>query len=249
MKRGLRIAWLLICSLWLMAMTSWAATSGGAETVEIEADNNTEIYAGVVVDYMGKLKFHVTDRDTGNPIPGASVEIKIKVGDEERYVLFGVTDENGCLEIDIAHAKGQTIKVDEIDGKLTFTGTLLYLENNQIEYRVYKAGWLPYPKEGTALLESKEIPQTVEVQLYKKSEGGGNGGGGENGGGNKVPSVPDTPAEGPGEGPGPEPPAVIIPKTGVEGYIPIWAAGAMLFLAGAGILVYLLHKEKKERSA
>lgn len=252
MKRGLRIAWLLVCSLWLMAMTSWAAVGKGADAVEAEADNNTEIYAGVVVDYMGKVKFHVTDRDTENPIQGASVEIKIKVGNEERYVLFGVTDEHGCLEIEAAHAKGDTIKVDEIDGKLTFTGTLLYLENNQMEYRVYKAGWLPYPKEGAAILESGEISQIVEVQLYKKSGNGGNGGSGGNsgaGGSTEIPAFPDTLPEGTGGEPGQEPPSVMIPKTGVEGYIPIWAAGTMLFSAGAGILIYMLHKEKKGRRA
>lgn len=249
MKRTFRLLGVLFCSLWLMAVTSWAATSGGADPVEVEVDGNTDIYAGVVVDYMGKLKFHVLDRDTGKPIPGASVEIKIKIGNEERYVLFGVTDQDGYLEIDVAYAKGKLPEVEEVDGALTFTGSLLYLDSNQIEYQVYKAGWLPYPQEGAVVLESKEVPQIVTVYLYKKSGGsdGGNGGGGggshSTGTTGNIPGYnPEIPPEGGGGTP-----ELSIPKTGVGGYAEYWAAGAIMLFAGACLLAYLICKEREKR--
>lgn len=251
MKRTFRLLGVLFCSLWLMAVTSWAGTSGGVEPVEVEVEGNTDIYAGVVVDYMGKLKFHVLDRDTGEPIPGASVEIKIKIGNEERYVLFGLTDQDGYLEIDVAYAKGKLPEVEEVDGALTFTGSLLYLDSNQIEYQVYKAGWLPYPQEGTVVLESKEVPQIVTVYLYKKS-GGGNGGGagnGDGGGSHSTSTTGNTPGYGsglPAKG-GDVPPELSIPKTGIGGYAEYWAIGVILFLAGAGLLAYLIYKEKENR--
>lgn len=249
MKRTFRLLGVLLCSLWLMAVTSWAGTSGGAEPVEVEVDGNTDIYAGVVVDYMGKLKFHVLDRDTGEPIPGASVEIKIKVGSEERYVLFGVTNEEGYLEIDVAYAKGKLPEVEEVDGTLTFTGSLLFLDSNQIEYRVYKAGWLPYPQEGTVILESKEVPQIVTVYLYKKTGGGNGGNGGGGGGSHSTGTTGSTPGNNPDGLPegGGIPPELAIPKTGIGGYAEYWAAGAVLFLIGACLLAYLIYKERDKR--
>lgn len=242
----------VISLLWLClgVFSSFAAAGGGAE---VRTDGQTEIWAGVVVDYMGKLRFEVKDEATGDPIPGASVELWIPGinGGEGAYVLFGVTDENGVLELDVTrNTRGQESTFETIDGKLTFGGSLLYLSDNHLQYQVYKAGWLPYPQRGEVTLELKEVPQVVVVWLHKKGgngDGGGPGGGSGDGGRTQV--VTEINAEDP-----PlavlfpeEVPLAIIPKTGVEDYAWFWGIGCAALLAAAALTAILLWRERRKR--
>lgn len=227
------------------------ARVGTEGKTESRTGGQTEIQAGVVVDYMGRLRFEVKDEKTQDPIPGASVEIRIpEVNDGEgAYVLFGVTDEEGALELDVAYSgDGQDTGID---------GSTLYLSDNILDYQVYKADWLPYPKQGQVAVDLKEVPQVVTVFLHKPSDGGGNGGGsgGGNGGSqnpnqiitdNEVPLdtiVPENPYEVLPDG---EVPTGWIPKTGVENYALFWGAGCAAFLAAAGIIVWMLYREKRQ---
>lgn len=259
-KKGI-LLWMICIVMWITTGTVWAGSSGA----EPKRDGQTDVMAGVVVDYMGKLRFLVLERGTEIPIPGASVEIYIPSLD--RYVLFGLTDANGIYELDIAYnmipGADLSSQFETVNGEPKLQGTLLYLDSNRIKYQVYKAGWLLYPTQGEEVLETKEVPQTIIEHLYKKKgdSGSGNGDGGNKGnntggnnGGNSGGSISSPPFDqlvslisdavplaglhedekGTGG----------IPKTGVEGAIPYWAAGFVFFLLAGGVLYYLLKKEK-----
>lgn len=253
MKRTLKMAAAALFA-WILAFAfpAWAATEGGTQG---QRNGQTEVIAGVAVDYMGKLRFEVKDEATKNPIKGASVELWIPGinGGEGAYVLFGVTDENGALELDVAYNRsGQENTFETADGKLEFNGTLLYLDNNQLKYQIYKAGWLPYPKRGEVKLELHEIPQVVVVYLYQKGGGGGGhdgnseGGSGTRGGGPSDqewmitdPEVPLAPGS-------PGGPLSAIPKTGVENYALLWGIGCILMLLAAGIVSFFLWRDGRQ---
>lgn len=242
----------LVCMLLLLTgKSAMAATGGGAEPVQ---DGQTDVMAGVVVDYMGKLQFAVTDRDTGSPVREASVEIYIPSLD--RYVLFGVTDEDGISELDVAFGDEEG-QFAETDRQAVSSGVTLYLKDRNISYRVYKAGWLPYPMDGAIQLHTRDVPQVIKVQLYqeKKNGGGGSSGGSggtssgssgnvnPNGSGN-VPTIPAFPIEDSNipRG-GLETADGGIPRTGVEGTMQYWIAGLFFFLIAGGILIILLKSE------
>lgn len=237
----------LVCMFLLLTGQSVpAATGGGAEPTR---DGQTDVMAGVAVDYMGKLQFLALDRDTGDPIPGASVEIYIPSLD--RYVLFGVTDANGILELDVAFGD-RVGQYTETGGQTVFNGITLYLKDRNISYRVYKAGWLPYPFDGTVELHTREVPQVVTVHLYKekKDNGGSSGGGGGNSGGGSpiieaFPIGDLNPPLAQIQIPEEQVPAGGIPKTGVEGTMQYWIAGLFFFLIAGGILMFLLKNEKE----
>lgn len=244
--------WLAVSLLCLLAaFPARAGTEGGAAP---KRKGQTEVQVGVVVNYMGKLRFEVLERGTQVPIPGASVEIYITALD--RYVLFGQTDANGIYELDVAYNMQpdtpDSAQFTESGGNYTFTGSPLYLSSNNIRYRVYKAGWLPHPSMGETMLETMEIPQVITIYLHKSGTGGGGG-----------------------DKPGPTTPTVIppdksfinsimdnlqwildsaipqsgmdsggIPKTGVEGAVHYWLLGLVFFLL-AGSIVYILLKKDK----
>lgn len=245
-KRSVLI-WLTCICMMIFGSTALAATSGGAKPVR---DGQTDVMAGVVVNYMGKLQFVVTDRDTGHPIPGVSVEIYIPSLD--RYVLFGVTDADGILELDVAYGNHAN-QFTEVDGQTTFQGILLYLADNNISYRVYKADWLPYPYEGSVVLETEDVPQVVRVELYQKKSGsGGNDGNGGSSGSGKPGVAVDlmtdptggiTDETGNGSQDGSHTGG--IPKTGVEGTMQYWLAAVVFFLLAGGISLYFLKREER----
>jgi hypothetical protein len=250
-----------------VSYNAWANTEGGSET---KRNGQTDIMAGVVVDYMGKLRFCVYKQNTQVPIEGASIEIYIP--SLQRYVFFGVTDDQGIFDLDVAYDKsaetrhtrvsldGQFIANDE---DTVFQGGMLYLPDNNIKYRVYKASWLPYPYMGEVKLETKELPQIVTIYLYQKDGGGGDGGGDED----KVPPtdpvIPPKPVH-PGGSDGKTQGVVdtivsildgdipldqylgggAIPKTGVEGALPYWGFGLAAFLAAGVILLHLIKKDR-----
>lgn len=232
----------LVCMfLLLTGQSAMAASEGGAEPVR---DGQTDVMAGVVVDYMGKLQFLVVDRDTKAPIPGASIEIYIPSLD--RYVLFGVTDANGILELDVAYGE-RSGQFTESDGQTVFAGTTLFLKDNNISYRAYKADWLPYPYEGTTVLETREVPQIITIELYKEKKGGGGGGGGSSSGGGSGETISTFPIEDsdiPLINITDEQVASGIPKTGVEGTLQYWIAGLLFFLIAGGLVGLILKYDK-----
>lgn len=226
---------------------AWAGSGGG---VIPKDDEQTAIWAGVVVDYMETLRFELRNRDTGMPIKGVSIELFIPyIGEEGRYVLFGVTDKDGIYELDVAYVTDMEYPDENqfttVDGDLKFQGSYLYLEDMQIKYRIYKANWLPYPHQGELVIADKEEPHVVEVYLYQNVrygvsiEADGAAKPGE--------IILPFPWEGTGIG------IDTIPKTGVEGAIGYWAAGLVFFLLAGGLLWYLQRdrkqfKERKEHT-
>ncbi len=261
MGRKYRILlWLVSAVMWLTAGAVWAGQSGSQPV----RGGGSDLGAGVVVDYMGKLRFLVLERDTLKPIEGAAVELYIS--SLERYVLFGLTDGDGIYELDIAYNTNPDADLNAQfttagDG-FSFPGSLLYLNSNRIAYQVYKGGWLLYPTQGEVVLGSKEMPQVVTIYLYKK--------GSDNGG----PSDPEPKPPGISESNGGSPETRLqqlldliseavplsglldgedpvrtggIPRTGVEGAVPYWIAGLIFFVLAGGILWYLLKKEKAFR--
>lgn len=260
MSRRKNIILWLVCSLMclLAAFPVRAGTEGGATP---QRNGQTEVQIGVVVNYMGKLRFVVLEQGTRTPIPGASVEIYIPALD--RYVLFGLTDANGIYELDIAYNMDPNTpdsgQFTEVGGNYQFTGSPLYLSSNNIRYRVYKVDWLPHPSIGETTLETKEVPQVITIYLHKKK----------------------TDSDDPDPGPKPTPPVVIppgstpagqslinsimdtlqsimdsavplgdrssgaIPKTGVEGAVRYWLLGFVFFLTAGGIVCALLKKDKE----
>ncbi|MGL5437027.1 MAG: LPXTG cell wall anchor domain-containing protein [Lachnospiraceae bacterium] len=241
------LLWLVGVVLWLTAGAAWA--NSGAQTVK---DGQTEIMAGVVVNYMGKLRFLVLERNTLNPIEGASVELYIPSLD--RYVLFGLTDTNGIYELDIAYNTDPNADLNSqftaVNGDYSFQGSLLYLNSNKIVYQVYKAGWLLYPTQGEEVLTGEEMPQVITVYLYQKGGDGNGGGGGSSSGGSSSGTTPTQQVDPFPENAGDDSAQTGgLPKTGVEGAITYWIAGLIFFMFAGGILWYLLKKEKevKER--
>lgn len=232
----------LVCMFLLLTeQSAMAASEGGAEPFR---DGQTDVMTGVVVDYMGKLQYLVTDQSTKNPIPGASVEIYIPSLD--RYVLFGVTDANGILELDVAYGE-RTGQFVESGGQTVFPGTTLFLKDNNIAYRAYKSDWLPYPYEGTTVLETREVPQIITIALYKHKGGGGGGGSSSGGGsGENTVTFPIGPSDVPLVDLAADQTAGGIPKTGVEGTMQYWIAGLLFFLIAGGLVALVLRYDKVE---
>jgi len=259
-RKSIKI-WLLAGLLCLLAgFPAGAATEGGAEP---RRNGQTEVQAGVVVNYMGKLRFVVLERSTMVPIPGASVEIYIPA--LNRYVLFGLTDANGIYELDVAYNMDpntpDSAQFTESEGNYTFTGSPLYLSSNNIRYRVYKADWLPHPSIGETMLETTKIPQVITIYLHKKTTGGGD----------ETPTGPTTPTTPAVIPPGSTPAGKslissildalqsildeavprgglssgTIPKTGVEGAVHYWLLGFVFFLLAGGIVCILLKRDQK----
>lgn len=227
-----------------MSCTAWASSTGGETPKEI---GQSEIWAGVKVDYIRKLRFQVLEEGTNSPIPDSSIEIYVP--SLNRFVLFGVTDDDGIYELEAANGSQEVPADDQFntaEDDATFQSPWLYMRENHISYRIYKADWLPYPYEGDVDLTTAEVPQIVTVYLHKKTSGGGSSGHVKPNAvkpNTAVPSseaymesIDETEAEG-GEDTG------VIPKTGVEGITRYLAAGLIFFLFAGGILWYLSGKE------
>ncbi len=261
-RKKILLSWLICGLLFLfVCFPVWAGDNSLGKGTVPKRNGKTDIMAGVVVDYMGKLRFLILDRDLNNPIAGVSVEIFIP--SLNRYVLFGLTDSNGMYELDVAYNMNSSVPDSDQfindDGNYTFNGTLVYLNDNNIQFRVYKAGWLPYPHTGSYILKGDKVPETITVKLYQEKKDGDSGDHGTSpgkttsGGGSlgSTPSVKNPPAsldeippfdsEGKTGTGG-------IPKTGVEGVLRYWAFGFLFFLiAGGGIWKLLkLENESKE---
>ncbi|WP_395548749.1 MULTISPECIES: hypothetical protein [unclassified Lacrimispora] len=256
-RKKILLSWLICCLLFLFAcFPVWADGNSLGEGAVPKRDGQTDIMAGVVVDYMGKLRFLVLDRDLNKPIADASVEIYIP--SLNRYVLFGLTDSNGIYELDVAYNMNSSIAdsdqfIKNNSEDYTFQGTLVYLNDNNIQYRVYKAEWLPYPYEGSYLVKGDKVPETIIVKLYQKETKPNKPSSGGSSSGGRSPGV--TPVNTP---PTDTPPSLNnavgigtsgIPKTGVEGTYPYWAFGFVFFLLAGGAIRKLskLDNESKEK--
>lgn len=257
-RKKILLSWLICCLLFLFAcFPVWADDNSLGEGSVPKRDGQTDIMAGVVVDYMGKLRFLVLDRDSDNPIAGVSVEIFIP--SLNRYVLFGLTDTNGMFELDVAYNMNYSVPDSDQfindDGNYTFNGTLVYLNDNNIQYRVYKAGWFPYPHTGSYILKGDKVPETITVKLYQEKEydnetgpGKTTSGGGSSGSAPTVKPPPASLEEIPPLDSGGTTGTGGIPKTGVEGTLHYWAFGFIFFLLAGGAIWKLskLDNESKE---
>lgn len=143
-----------------------AAGTGGIEPEEPQGKpgtSGTDIEAGVVVDYMGKLRFIVREGNTKEAIEGASVEFYVKGLD--KYVLFGMTDSQGEFTTDVSYPSESSA---QSRGTAQTKDTKVVLEDNLIQWKIYKTGYLKYPETGEFLLDVSEIPYELEVYLYKE---------------------------------------------------------------------------------
>lgn len=258
---------IMCLAAWMTAGTVWA---GEGQVSDSGNGGQTDILAGVIVEYMGKLRFEVYQQGTTIPIEGASVELYIpSLG---RHVLLGMTDANGVYELEYSldTPADPDSQFQTVDGALIFQGTLLYLSSSEIQYQIYKSGWYPYPYQGMEILSGHEVPCVITVYLYQESVepttsgGSGNGGSGSSGSGSSgtgstsdggastddAITIINDPFPGAGLNEGEN--AGGIPRTGVEGAIPYWIAGALFFLLAGGILLFLWkngtgNKENEER--
>lgn len=152
------------------SVSAKSGTSGEVRPTEsyTPGKSSTDISAGVVVDYMGKLQFIVKDEETAKPIEGASVELYVPKLD--RYVLFGQSGTDGIYQLDVAYGTGADVQKQYLQGesKSREKGTLAEFETNQIRWKVYKKDYLPYPAEGEVLLDAITLPYEIEVSLYRE---------------------------------------------------------------------------------
>lgn len=171
--RGFAVLLLTALLAWCCCSNGVSAKSGTSGEVRptesyTPGKSSTDITAGVVVDYMGKLKFIVRDEETAKPVEGASVELYVpELG---RYVLFGQSGTDGIYQLDVAYGTGTDAQKQYLQGesKSGEKGTLAEFENNQIRWKVYKKDYLPYPAEGEVLLDAITLPYEIEVSLYKE---------------------------------------------------------------------------------
>jgi len=205
----------------------------GVEPVEQinPGDGGSDIAVGVAVDYMGKLVFHVREKGTEEPIEGASIELWVTSLD--RYVLFGMSDDEGYYEVDVAYTEQEADYREQYSSDGTkFTGILLrFSSNKNIKWKVYKSGWLEYPTEGV-IAELNTLPKTdpvtnettwvhsVYVDLERETDN---------------PDNPDQTTSG----------GTTLPKTGVETELIFWVLG-LLMLVLASILLFILLRRKRK---
>lgn len=238
MRRNQNRIWIILAALivCLLSISLPVAASTGEVSTEPQRDplTSTDVYAGVTVDYMGKLKFLVRNRDTLEPIEGASVELYVEsLGS---YVLFGMTNSEGIYELDVAYqTEGEDIEgnYEQSDGQIRFRGMIARFASGDIRWRVYKKDYLEYPTSGSLQLDTVTLPHVVEVFLYQEKEG-------DNPDVTTQPTITSTPNQ-------PERP---LPKTGVEyktkQYLFI-AAGFILVAMILGILLYRSRRNEKEQ--
>lgn len=221
-----------------------AGTLGGAEAGDTLAPkkNSTDVLAGVVVDYMGRLQFVIRERATAKPVEGASVELYVP--SLERYVLFGQSDEQGIYELDVTYgeAEGKQEKYGVRERQAKAAGDTAVFENNRIRWKVYKKGYLPYPVKGEAMLDAINLPLEVEIMIEKEEEDG------EEPRQTEIQKNTET-SKKPASNPvNPTPPRGKIPKTGVQQSIMYGVTGlAFCVIAGLFILFYRNNKKDHEK--
>jgi len=244
-KKGI-LTGILCIALLLTAGTTWANHGQGAVS---ENNGQTDIMAGIVVHFMGKLRFEVYQLGTKTPIEGVSVELYITSLD--RYVLLGLTNVDGVYELDIAYNTDTSSNLGNrfqtLDGSSAMQETLLYFNSNEIRYQIYKSGWRPYPYHGSEKLEENKVLRVVIVYLYRSGTSSGGSGTGSSGSKSSydlnIPAVepfpPDPLYEGEKTGG--------IPKTGVGEATPCWFAGAVFFLLAGGVFIFHYQSTGRQR--
>lgn len=171
--RSLTILMLTGLLIWCCSGSGVSAKSGTSGEVKptesyTPGKSSTDISAGVVVDYMGKLKFIIKDEETAKPIEGASVELYVP--ELERYVLFGQSGADGIYQLDVSYGTGTDEQKQYLQGESEARekGRIAEFESNQIRWKVYKKDYLPYPAEGEVFLDAVTLPYEVEVSLYRE---------------------------------------------------------------------------------
>jgi hypothetical protein len=251
------ILYLMTLSLWGMGLETIYA----ANEVISTGTGRTDISAGIMIDYMGILRFQVRDKDTLEPVEGAFIELYVK--GLNKYILFGQSDENGIYQLDISYDQvNEEYQYMEKDGHITYIGSLAYFEESLIKWKVYKEGYQPYPETGEANLKELSTPYQIDVYLYKEqtkppieseiesedstesstqiepsaeSENSDKSGGNlSDNGGNKS---GNTGQKNSGK----------MPKTGIERAVTLWSIGAGLCLVALSLILILWRRHEKDK--
>lgn len=257
--------------MWISTNTVLADAIGG---IEPNPPGGTQVIAGVVVDYMAKVRFEVKEKvPPHDPIPGASIEIYVP--SLSRYVLYGVTDSEGALEVNIIDESKQPdyqppgtrppnigfSDITRTEGSLSFSRYLmLYLPNNTLTYKVYKSSYEPYPAYEQKKVNLDEIPTVYVTYLFKFRQrdpndpvdigdsSNGNGSGSVKGGNSTKVTEENIIETTPSVDPIDDGVGIdTLPKTGVKGYMNMWLTGAMLLALAMGIIIFLMKKDRDKR--
>ncbi|MGL4607655.1 MAG: LPXTG cell wall anchor domain-containing protein [Eubacteriaceae bacterium] len=211
---------MMFCCFLLIFGTGSAMALESKETVPTIGEEGTDVLSHVIVDYMGKVRFVVRDKNTLEPIEGASIEIFVK--SLNRYVLFGLSDSNGVYELDIVYGDDPLTgeRFEEINGQTIYKGSLAYVEDSQILWQVYKKDYLPYPEKGEFFISMETFPKEIDVYLYQENT-------------DKNPEKDKITNNN-------------RPKTGVEMQWNYLFIGIALLVVGIIVLLWVLRKNKKE---
>lgn len=255
-RRWDKVIILGVCLMALLLAGGRVSAQGvDGEVDEEMGGKGTDISAGVLVDYMGKLRFLVKEEKNKKPIEGAFVELYVKGLD--KYVLFGETDSSGLFEMDATYpgmdGNNNTNPSDENKNGRISTQRKAVFEDNHLSWRVYKENYLPYPKEGDLILTTLDLPCEVDVYIKEVAET------------EPVTEPPVTETDPietetpPNTNKQPEtqwkPPVTnvnngsakpgSIPKTGVESAVVYWGIGLLLCVLGVLLILVYLGKVKK----
>ena len=203
------------------------------------ATGDTEIWAGVTVDYMFPLRYEVYD-PKNQPLSGVSIEHYDYNAKE--YVYVGRTNENGIWETQIPADYFNNVIIGGAQGVSVADTRALYEGNGELRHRLSKNGFLIV--EGRAdytieLNEKREQVIVVRVTMqYEDSASSSTPSPSEPGtsGTNPPASVPNSRPNGGG-----------LPQTGVPSYWIFLAVGSLLLLLAALIICKILYDEKKNR--
>lgn len=236
MKKRLVAAALSFLLILCMAVSAFAQENNGNLG---GATGDTEIWAGVTVDYMFPLRYEVYD-PKNQPLSGVSIEHYDHNAKE--YVYVGRTNENGIWETQIPADYFNNVIIGGAQGVSVADTRALYEGNGELRHRLSKNGFLIV--EGRAdytieLNEKREQVIVVRVTMqYEDSASSSTPGPSDPGtsGTNPPASVPNSRPNGGG-----------LPQTGVPSYWIFLAVGSLLLLLAALIISKILYDEKKNR--
>lgn len=112
-------------------------TTGTNNDVPSTGDGTTDVYAGVVVDYMFPLRYEVSGPD-GTRLEGVSIEYFDE--DTQEYVFMGRTDANGVWETLVP----PTFWMNQINGVQTTSGVEAKISygTQSLRHRLSKDGYV-----------------------------------------------------------------------------------------------------------
>lgn len=228
-----------------LAVTAFAQESNaktGGTTAQQKAD--TEVWAGVSVDYMFPLRYEVYDPHN-QPLAGVSIEHYDYNAQE--YVYVGRTNENGTWETKVPAGYFNEVIIGGAQGVSVADTRALYEGNGELRHRLSKDGFLIVEGLADYTIETDEKGEQVIViritMQYDTPESS---------------SVPnESPSSGVAKPESTQPnststPAAStggrLPQTGVPSYWIFLAVGSLLLLLAALIIYKILRDEKKNRT-